>query len=210
MTAKNSLFITGALVLSLALVSCSIQKRLYARGYHVEWNRSKTVVEPSCVDVVTRPGEPPSSVAIMDKVSASEKEIPVAVPPFNNVLTDQLPVPVKPISINKINTSVTSARQQKAGSGVRKYITPVATGKMKPLSIISFALTIVSLTFLGLYIWGSIGSLALAAFAVTAVAAIITGIITLNTIKEQERGKGLAMIGLTLFAILGLLLMAGI
>lgn len=189
-----------ALFLVFILGSCSIDKRLYRDGYHVEWNQKKSEI------LKNNPSDKMTDQIAKETVTETDLEEPLVCLTETETMSQEEEVQnpeeekesvkpgkkKKPFSgIMKENSEevplMTSGKATTFSDGFKKGFTtlmPIQEGKIHPLAIASFIIGIISLfSYYGAFVLG--------------ILAIVFGAIALKKIRnEGYRGSTLAWIGL--------------
>jgi hypothetical protein len=195
---KSVLLLYTTLSVLFVLSSCSVHKRVYRDGYHVEWNHKKNEVKqdlssPDISESVAEAGDiaepvedPVNGIAAEEEnpVTASAEEKPVIEKKksfISRIIKDDTPEEEALI--------ISGSKSAAFKSGFKKglmLMLPVQDGDMSRMAVASFILGILSLfAYYGAFVLG--------------VLAIIFGAIAIKRIRNSGgslRGNTLAWIGL--------------
>lgn len=199
------------LFLVFTLGSCSVDKRVYRDGYHIEWNHAKNNVKKAepAGDVTASIGEalPQENVIPGSQENAVSAAVPEQEITSAPVEKRQAEPQKKKGLISKIIKDDTPADEAKINAGSKaaafksgfkkgvKLLMPAEDSRILPLAIASFVLGIISLVaYYGAFVLGLL--------------AIIFGVIAINKIRNSGgayRGNLLSWIGLIcgIIAIIG-------
>jgi len=201
------------LIVLIALHSCSLEKRLYEPGYHVEWRNSAKHLhsnnalakteesqrhlesEPIVETETDQPKEYNSAEVLQSQETSSlSSSIKNEV-----IINDKIQKPIASNTSGKNSTTSVSLSEQTTLASEETLQAPKETAsegaKIEPLAIVSVISALV-----GLLLWGTI---------ILGPAAAIMGLISLRKIKKDPtkwKGKwiaylgiGLGLAGITLF-----------
>ena len=188
---KKIIFLFAAVV---ALTSCSITKRHYAPGYHVEWKGIRSHVELPADPIAEEPNK--SEMKFENQVSSQENTNPISQGSTiqiqgesPNVLMSDFAISdegegqqsetnqIAPETYGIENKANTAFPQESSEAPVMEYPT---SGNYNMLALIGFILSL---------------------FSVTALVGLILSIIGLKQIKAGDgEGKGLAIAGIVIGA----------
>ena len=195
------------------LQSCSIQKRHYLPGYHIEWNGQKesdNLIEPLASEVkkqsvACEPSTPAlqaSEIDSSDQPETGESTTMQDVSHGGRISTEtkahHIHQPIRPIRLLQADNMVSSL-----GSISPSHSIPEDAKEVETAAILSFVFAILffAMPFIS-SLWAIIG-------LIFPLLAIIQGAIAMYRIKRDPnlKGKGLAIAGFVL-GIIGLLMIA--
>ncbi|MCW3083682.1 MAG: hypothetical protein JWP12_1048 [Bacteroidetes bacterium] len=199
---KKQILYSFALLFAVLIASCSVDKRLYSRGYNVEWSNNNKVQLPSAekITVIPEPTlaenktEEISTDSLLqlssdeDKAIADKAESNTA---CNDYAAKQRAEALAPVTNSATSTSKKTQRKIDFNSGFKKgfqLVIPEEPVKLMPLALASLILGILSVVaYYGAFVLG--------------VLAIVFGAVALYKIRKNPgmyRGRGMAMWGFIL------------
>ncbi|MBM3427663.1 MAG: DUF4190 domain-containing protein [Bacteroidetes bacterium] len=197
---KKIIFLFAAIV---ALTSCSITKRHYAPGYHVEWKGKGTHLELPQTQIAERVEKAESNTEIENiETAVSETDTESAVSNFSNPLEDIQLNGVESFQENVIEESLSKVLDESKSFESNDYAfsqeiveAPVyalpGEGDVNTMALVGFILSMSSLLLV-----------------LTGLPGLIVSAIGLKQINEgRGEGKGLAIAGIVVGAIYTLLVL---
>ncbi len=184
-----TLFIT-----TLIIQSCTIEKRLYNSGYHVEWKKPRVTQKNTEINTLSNSFSENNATA---SITETTGQILTVNEPKNSVMdgvTQNIELEVKEQKIINTNIPIESKKEKKnyhflkseLRNGINEIEKETTARKSNGMAISGFITGIVGMFFLGTIL------------GVLAIIFSSVGLKRINSNPEKLKGKGLAIAGLVL------------